>query len=220
MGSIPYGVVYLIENTFNHKVYVGQTTQPPQRRWTRHKILLRNGDHKNPHLSAAWEKYGAEVFEFAVIEEQFCKDDLDTAEIFWIAYLRYCGVQLYNKLAGGNAGGKHTEETRRRMSLVRTGRKQTEETKQKRADAHRGSKRDAATRQKFRDVWITRKAKQKETAHPHRLQSPDGKIYDAYNLREFSLEHGVHHGNLCAVVNGKRKSCGGWKAAFRDDEAS
>ena len=59
---------YLIMNTINGKVYIGQSTVYPKR-WTQHKRDLRKNIHTNKHLQRDWNEYGEDAFVFEVIEE-------------------------------------------------------------------------------------------------------------------------------------------------------
>ena len=59
---------YLIMNTINGKVYIGQSTQY-SRRWTTHKRNLRKNKHENKHFQQDWNEYGEDAFVFEVIEE-------------------------------------------------------------------------------------------------------------------------------------------------------
>jgi len=57
--------IYMIENLINHKVYIGQS-QDIERRQKDHMRHLKHGNHDNPHLQNAWNKYGADNFRFVV----------------------------------------------------------------------------------------------------------------------------------------------------------
>ena len=59
---------YLIMNTINGKVYIGQSTQY-SRRWRAHKCGLRKNKHDNKHLQQDWNEHGKDAFVFEVIEE-------------------------------------------------------------------------------------------------------------------------------------------------------
>lgn len=61
-------VIYRITNMANNKYYIGSTDSFARREW-QHKYALKRGVHKNPRLQAAWDKYGADMFVFEVIEE-------------------------------------------------------------------------------------------------------------------------------------------------------
>jgi group I intron endonuclease len=90
-------IIYEINNTENEKRYIGSTSQWKRRKYE-HTYLLEQDEHGNNHLQNAWNKYGADAFEFSIIEEtdqQFAEEQnyLDEAE--W--------SNLYNisKQAGG-----------------------------------------------------------------------------------------------------------------------
>ena len=65
MAALP-AAVYIIENTINNKIYIGQSSQYPKR-WTTHKRQLRKGKHDNKSLQEDYDKYGLDVFEFKVV---------------------------------------------------------------------------------------------------------------------------------------------------------
>lgn len=65
--------IYKIENTVNHKLYIGLTNNPTRRK-NRHFYDLRTNNHDNPHLQAAYNKYGADCFKFEIIEEFDCSE--------------------------------------------------------------------------------------------------------------------------------------------------
>lgn len=57
--------IYAIENKINHKRYYGSTAN-----WTSRKNEHINGrKNKNPHLQAAWNKYGEDAFTFIWIQD-------------------------------------------------------------------------------------------------------------------------------------------------------
>jgi hypothetical protein len=72
--------IYKITNTINQHIYVG-STKCFRDRWWQHFYQLCNGIHDNPHLQAAFLKYGKEAFEFSVLQEvEPENDDLKAAE--------------------------------------------------------------------------------------------------------------------------------------------
>lgn len=60
--------VYKIINKLNGKYYVGESSDV-ESRWHAHKWSLKRGDHNNPYLQSAWNKYREEGFVFEFSEE-------------------------------------------------------------------------------------------------------------------------------------------------------
>lgn len=109
--------IYMIKNKLNGKIYIGQSADIYSR-WIKHKNFLKNNNHHNKHLQAAWNKYGEDTFEFSIVERCPC-DKLDLAETHWIAhYSSYDNG--YNLDCGGSGirGYKHTEEELEKMRKI------------------------------------------------------------------------------------------------------
>ncbi len=108
--------IYLILNTKNGKLYLGQA-QDLRRRWNEHTRKLRNNIHKNAHLQAAWNKYGATAFVFKVLEH--CDiDRLNEREQHFLNIYIPKG-NCYNialDVLAPRRGIPHSIETRRKMS--------------------------------------------------------------------------------------------------------
>jgi len=118
--------IYGIMNTKNNKVYIGKSTNTVER-FIRHRSLLKNKKHYNQHLQHSYDFHGIETFEFKILEECSQKD-LTIKEQQWVD--KYGKDKLYNhvldvvKLAGPSNpfyGRKHTEETKRKLSVQRIG---------------------------------------------------------------------------------------------------
>ena len=76
--------IYCILNTINDKRYIGQTYDL-RYRWNIHKSDLNCERHHNNHLQSAWEKYGADIFTYTILEE--CSlNIINEREIYWINY--------------------------------------------------------------------------------------------------------------------------------------
>lgn len=92
------GVIYKITNTINKKVYIGQTMQAAQNRWSVHKSRAKNKNFST-HLYNGIRKYGIENFDFEIIEQ--CSDNnLDKRERYWIQYYNSY-IDGYNETIGG-----------------------------------------------------------------------------------------------------------------------
>ena len=119
-------ILYAIKHKNTENIYVGQTTQHIKKRWGQHRYDLRNNCHHNPHLQNAWNKYGENAFVFEILDETANnQDELNELEISYIGSAGY-----YNTKSGG-ASGKHSEESKKKMSEALQGRKHSEETKRK-----------------------------------------------------------------------------------------
>ena len=101
--------IYRIENLINHKSYIGKSVDIYDR-WNYHQWALNNKQHNNTHLTSAWHKYGADNFEFTIIDK--CHYDvLNDREIYWIDY--YDAYHNgYNQTMGGDGcqGRIYTEQ--------------------------------------------------------------------------------------------------------------
>jgi group I intron endonuclease len=60
--------IYQIRCNPTGKVYIGSSCRI-EKRWREHELHLIAGTHVNPHLQAAWNKYGSDSFELVIIEE-------------------------------------------------------------------------------------------------------------------------------------------------------
>ena len=117
------GYIYLIRNVVNHKVYVGQTKQSPQKRWNEHIRASKSEVKRSPKLYNAINKYGLCMFDFEVISEVFgstekeLKDKLNRLEIYFINY--YKSTEWgYNLTTGGNQVA-NTSETIMKISKTK-----------------------------------------------------------------------------------------------------
>lgn len=136
--------IYQIRNLVTGRVYIGQTGERFLRRYWHHRWKLMHGEHDNPYLQKAFQRYGTDSFVFEVLAVLDDKDLLDSEEIRYIdlAEKKYniCrgggGLRGYRmkeetKALIGDAnrkhmlGKKHTEETKQKMSQSRTGKPYT-----------------------------------------------------------------------------------------------
>lgn len=98
------GLIYIITNSINSKVYIGQTTQSLKDRWYGHCRKVCSKDEADMHIKRAILKYGKENFSINEIEK--CKiEELDEKEIYYInLYNSY--KNGYNRTKGGKFGAK------------------------------------------------------------------------------------------------------------------
>lgn len=129
--------IYRITNIQNGMTYIGKTGMNFGDRWDCHKAQLNGGYHHNSSLQSDWNKYGADNFEFEILETVEDEARLNDLEIKYIAMYREKGL-CYNISDGGDTSnlGKHlSEETKRKIGeknrINMTGKKHSDETRKK-----------------------------------------------------------------------------------------
>jgi group I intron endonuclease len=207
------GYIYQIINRITNHSYVGQTTQDLNERWRQHKKTKTNCRY----LKAALNKYGIENFDFKLICIGF-DSNLNDLEIFYINKFNSIAPNGYNLRSGGNNGGKHNEETKRKISetLKKTlsitkrenklGKAHTEETKLKISNSNKGKKHKIETIEKCR-------MKTKHTVL--QLDMSENIINVFFNTVEAAKALGTTKNNICMVCNGKRKSAKGFLFRYK-----
>lgn len=117
-------LIYKISNDINSKIYIGQTVLSLRERIYCYKKECRANPNSRP-IIRAMNKYGFEHFFFEVIHEGIrTKEELDKLERYYIAnFHSLCSENGYNIELGGNSAGKHSEETKRKISEAQKGEK-------------------------------------------------------------------------------------------------
>jgi len=128
------GFIYIVENRFNQKLYVGQTTDLSKR-----EEAHLYGYSRCPALNNAIKKYDKENFDFVILERCSSQEDLNEREIYWIRELNTVAPNGYNLKEGGQCGGKLSEETKEKISNSNLGSTHTREAKRKISEASKGN---------------------------------------------------------------------------------
>jgi group I intron endonuclease len=123
-------IIYLATNMINGKVYVGQTTETLEQRWSRH---VRAAKRKDYYFPRAIQKYGPASFTIVPIWVAESKAELDVMEKRFIAALDARNpAKGYNVCIGGE-GVTMTPEVRAKIGaanhFTRLGKHMSEETK-------------------------------------------------------------------------------------------
>jgi len=163
--------IYKIINKVNGKYYVG-SSKNIKRRFYIHKYCLNKNDHVNDHLQYAWNKYGADSFEFLILESNIPSDQLDIVEQKYLDVIEIKREESYNiSLIAGkvemsdatrkkmsmshmgeknhNFGNHKTEETRKKISIANTGKIHSEEARRKISQSNMGHLVSEETRRKI-----------------------------------------------------------------------
>lgn len=149
-------VVYKHTNTINGKMYVGQTCLKPEDRWENGGkgyecySVTPKGNKKPTRFWGAICKYGWENFEHKVLIRGLTKEQADRWERRLIKTWNLTDKRYGYNLRDGGSRGKHSEESKRKMSesrkdgiqsgsiKVRTGFKNSEETRKRISQARLG----------------------------------------------------------------------------------
>jgi hypothetical protein len=110
--------VYQITNTVNGHIYIGSAVDI-DRRWRAHKYKLSKNIHHSKHLQNAWNKYGADCFEFSVLcEVNDPTSILDVEQTYLDEYEPEYNVCTK---AGNRLGVKQTDEAKRKIGDAQRG---------------------------------------------------------------------------------------------------
>lgn len=114
------------------KVYVGITCQNPKKRWKGGSGYVRKDKHQ-PLFANAIIKYGWDNIKHRIVSTELTKEEADSMEKLLIAKYKRM-KKSYNITDGGDGsvGTKHTEETKKLLSIIHTGMKEKPEATVKR----------------------------------------------------------------------------------------
>lgn len=111
--------IYLITNTINDKVYVGQSIDI-ERRIREYKNRYGKKEGEKQLIIRAMLKYGFEKFDHKILEE-CSREELNDKEIFWIDKYDCISPKGYNLKSGGTQNCYYSEDTKKKMSDGRKG---------------------------------------------------------------------------------------------------
>lgn len=220
------GYIYKIVNNINGMTYVGQTTTSLEKRWKEHLSLSSNCRY----LKSALNKYGIDNFIFTLI--CICFDsDLNRFEVKYIESLNTIVPNGYN-IRNGGKNGKHSEETKIKISNTLRGRTDIihakpqlgipmlEETKKKISESLIGKPKPRKT-----GIPLSSETKKKISISCKESAKLKGTPVNQYDLNYCFIKHfaSITHASKeincdrCHIrkcCNGTRKSAGGFKWNF------
>jgi len=133
--------IYFILNKVSLKLYIGSATYLVRRK-SEHFTRLSKNIHHNEHLQRAYNFYGAEAFDFIIIELA-PSNKLIELEKFYIAKHRSTEEEFgYNKCEAGSGmhGRKHSPKTIEKMRKIKLGKIISQEQRDKISKALTGTK--------------------------------------------------------------------------------
>lgn len=219
------GIIYIIKNKINGKVYIGQTTYSLSQRISAHKTKAFRQNVKYP-LYNSMRKYGINNFEWNILKES---NNTDEDECFYIEKFNSI-VEGYNIKNGGN-NALHSEETKLKLSKIAKerfknienhpmyGKKLSKETKKKISDSiskiikgdgnpFYGRKHTEESKEKIR------KARMKQTNIGNKewkFLSPNDEKIIINNLKDFCKENSLSYIAMKMCKYGKQKQHRGWR---------
>ncbi len=194
MNVIPINLkcsgIYLIRNTINDKIYVGQSRNIARRMW-----YHRHGEDGCKYLCRAIRLYGWDAFEVSILETVDDISLLDKREQYWIDTLDATNPNIgYNlcRTAGTYKGIKRTAEMRAQMSVARKGKKHTKHAE---------------------PIKRTRTRTFKKSVH--QIDKITNEIIHTWDsMSSVEKEISIKESGISACCAGKRKTAGGFAWAY------
>ena len=112
-----HGSIYVVLNTINGKLYVGQSRRNALSRWKGHINSAKNGSPLYFHQ--AIRKYNKENFSLGILDFSASPEELDRQERYWILHLHTTDKRFGYNLASGGFSGKHGEATCEKLSEIK-----------------------------------------------------------------------------------------------------
>ncbi len=212
------GYIYKITNTITGKIYIGQTLQPPSRRWRQHELSAMNtarNDSKLP-LHMSMRKHGLDAFQYEVIET--CEDEvINDREIYWISYYDSTNpLKGYNLSSGGGGTSYYNMDTL--LSLWNQGKGIKEISEIMGIDrgflALRLKEKGITTDEINSRRYFSAKQSRSNPVYQYSLEGEYLRMF--HSVQEARAVTGIGHIEKCC--NGKQKQAGGfiWSYIKRD----
>ena len=133
----------------NNKCYVGQTSINPKRRWG-----FDGSGYKGQVFYNAIKYYGWDNISHVVLCHGLSEEEVNKMEIALISLFKSTNREEfgYNLQTGGNTAGKHSEESKKKMSEARKGKHLSKEHKNKMSEAHKGKRHSEEHKNKIREA--------------------------------------------------------------------
>jgi len=192
--------IYIIKNTINSKVYIGQTTNTAEKRFKKHlSMIYSNGCSA---LYPAFKKYGIENFKVeTLIEGEFDLQTLNELEKTYIKHFNSLSPNGYNLTTGGDKY-EYCKETSIKKSNATKGRKMTW------ADKTSLGIKSLWENKEYREKILAargKRGKYKEQVKPLRIALPMEEINEMYkngmNINQIAKYFNVPHSTIKRRIN-------------------
>ena len=215
------GYIYSLCNKINQKIYIGQTRRPIQERFKEHRTGKSNSCRAiyNAIKFHGWDNFEKEWYE--------CPDeDLDFDEELLVKEMKTLSPDGYNLKEGGSSCGKHSDESKQRMSEVKRGEKHnnfgkthTDESKKRMSEAKRGEKhnmygksRSEKTKQKISDS--TKGENNHKSKRVYQYDLDENLIGSFGSVGEAAKYVEGYRTNIARCARGKLKTAYGFKWSY------
>lgn len=184
------GGIYAIHHLESDRQYIGSALNIAAR-WRLHRKQLKDGNHHCAHLQRAWNKYGAQAFEWTVLETCPAEQLLEREQHHLDSTRR-----KYNSspTASSPRGTKHRPEVvaaMRQRVLAAYGNPAF-------AERHR-----EAQRRRFEDP-AQREAVKQRNSGVYRVTRPSGEVLEVRGITQFCRSEGLSVTQMTALARGAR----------------
>lgn len=191
----------------NGKRYIGLTGKPPKQRWKRGRNY-----RSNIYLTRAIEKYGWDNIQHIIVEDGLTKESAEAKERMLISYFNSNDHRYgYNISSGGECIGKHSLETRRKISEIKREQWADPEYRKKLSIAHIGispsNKGKPMSEEQKKKVSLAKMGCEGHGKRKVRCVEANI-IYES--ITEASKQTGARMGKIVEVCKGHRKSTSGY----------
>lgn len=217
--------IYKATNRINNKVYIGFDSKWPRRMRSHKSIAKLSKD--NMYFHHAIRKYGWDNFDWEIIYQS--KDGEYTRTImepYFIKEHNSTDSSIgYNITKGGEGGMgyQHTEEHKRKMSMLFKGRPLTVEQKNNLSLVMTGRPLSIEHREKVIKNLVRNNPpasviqKRAESCSKYYICiSPNGVAHSVRNLMKFCRDNNLSPPNMYSLAKGKEQTHRGWKC-FKDN---
>lgn len=213
--------IYLITNTINGKQYIGQTTKNVEVRLSEH--LRKSAKNKGYAIHRAIAKYGWDNFKVDILTNCLTQEHLNAEELRLITKFNTQVPNGYNLTAGGDGGGKHSEQTKKLMSEMRKGKGMpdaclkasklalsnrviSEETHRKLSEAQKGNKKRLNDHKSEQERLKISLAQRGDKNHAAKLtwdivNSIRSDYSQGMRVTAISCKYNLGHGRISSIVN-------------------